>query len=63
MRRVPVLLAYPFAAALDYAVPEGLDPKPGDAVRVPLGRHEVFGVVRDGPAGRAVAEARLRPPH
>jgi len=77
VRRVPVLLPYPFAAALDYAVPDGFSPQPGDIVRVPLGKREVLGVVWDRPdeappqslarspmarpASRRIAEARLRP--
>ncbi len=60
MRRVPVLLPYPFATALDYAVPEGLDPKPGDVVQVPLGRRDVFGVVWDGTPEAGVAETQMR---
>jgi primosomal protein N' (replication factor Y) len=61
MRRVPVLLPYPFAAPFEYAVPEGLDPGPGDLVKVPLGRREVLGAIWEGPAGKTVAERRLRP--
>ncbi|HUC17523.1 MAG TPA: primosomal protein N' [Acetobacteraceae bacterium] len=61
MRRVPVLLPYPFAAPFAYAVPEGLDPKPGDLVQVPLGRREVLGAVWEGPAAKTIAEKRLRP--
>ncbi|HTU56044.1 MAG TPA: primosomal protein N' [Acetobacteraceae bacterium] len=61
MRRVPVLLPYPFAAPLEYAAPIGLDPKPGDLVRVPLGSREVLGAVWEGPPAGTVAEDRLRP--
>ncbi len=61
MRRVPVLLPYPFAAPFEYAVPEGLDPGPGDLVQVPLGRREVLGAIWEGPAGKTIAEKRLRP--
>ncbi|MGH7068374.1 MAG: replication restart helicase PriA [Acetobacteraceae bacterium] len=61
MRTVPVLLPYPLAAALDYAVPDGLDPKPGELVKVPLGRREALGVVWDGVAGGRVEEPLIRP--
>jgi primosomal protein N' (replication factor Y) len=61
MRRVPVLLPYPFAAPLEYAAPAGLDPKPGDLVRVPLGSREVLGAVWEGPPAGRVAEEKLRP--
>ncbi len=61
MRRVPVLLPYPFAAPLEYAAPVGLDLKPGELVRVPLGSREVLGAVWEGPAAGIVAEQRLRP--
>ncbi|MGH7103809.1 MAG: replication restart helicase PriA [Acetobacteraceae bacterium] len=61
MRTVPVLLPYPLAAALDYRVPDGLDPKPGELVKVPLGRREVLGVVWDGVARTRLAEPLLRP--
>ncbi|MGH7083155.1 MAG: hypothetical protein ACREFV_11875, partial [Acetobacteraceae bacterium] len=61
MRTVPVLLPYPLAAALDYRVPDGLDPKPGELVKVPLGRREVLGVVWDGAARTTLAEPLLRP--
>ena len=61
MRRVPVLLPYPFAAPLEYAAPAGLDPQPGALVRVPLGSREVMGAVWEGPAASHVAETRLRP--
>jgi primosomal protein N' (replication factor Y) len=64
MRRVPVMLPYPFPEPFDYAVPEGLDPAPGDVVLVPLNRREVVGVVWDQPAeaaGKPVPDARLKP--
>ncbi|MGH7082765.1 MAG: replication restart helicase PriA, partial [Acetobacteraceae bacterium] len=61
MRTVAVLLPYPLTAALDYRVPDGLDPQPGALVRVPLGRREVLGVVWDGAARTMLAEPLLRP--
>ncbi len=61
MRRVPVLLPYPFAGPFEYAAPVGVDPKPGDLVRVPLGSREVLGAVWEGPLAGRVAEERLRP--
>ncbi len=61
MRRVPVLLPYPFAAALDYAVPEGMAANPGDLVTVPLGRRESLGVVWDGAPDARIACSLLRP--
>jgi len=66
MRRVPVLLPYPFPEPFDYAVPGGLDPAPGDAVLVPLNRRETVGVVWDAmpdavPAARVVPDAKLKP--
>jgi len=65
-RRVPVLLAYPFAGPFDYRVPPGLDPKPGDVVLVPLNRREEVGVVWDPRvqcpgAGSEVPDRRLKP--
>jgi primosomal protein N' len=67
IRRVPVLLAYPFAGPLDYRVPAGCDPRPGDVVLVPLNRREETGVVWDPPdAGAepgavAVPDRKLKP--
>ena len=60
-RRVPVLLPYPFPAPFDYAVPEGMDPQPGDVVLVPLNRREEVGVVWDGPPDRSVPDRKLKP--
>ena len=65
-RRVPVMLPYPFAEPFDYAVPEEMDPQPGDIVLVPLNRREEIGVVWDqrSPSGggdSAVGDNRLRP--
>jgi primosomal protein N' (replication factor Y) len=59
--RVRVLLPYPFAGPLDYRVPAGLDPQPGDIVLVPLNRREEIGVVWDGPPDGSVGDNRLRP--
>ncbi|MGH7083621.1 MAG: primosomal protein N', partial [Acetobacteraceae bacterium] len=58
---MPVLLPYPLAGALDYGVPDGLDPEPGALVKAPLGRREVLGVVWDGAARTTLAEPLLRP--
>ena len=60
-KRVPVLLPYPFAGPFDYAVPEGMDLRPGDLVLVPLNRRAEVGVVWDAPAGDAVPAAKLKP--
>ncbi len=60
-RRVPVLLPYPFPAPFDYAVPDGLDPRPGDVVLVPLNRREELGVVWDGPPDESVPDHKLKP--
>jgi primosomal protein N' (replication factor Y) len=64
-KRVPVLLPYPLDGPFDYAVPEGMDARPGDLVLVPLNRRAEIGVVWDGdprPAGGApVADAKLKP--
>ena len=59
--RVAVLLPYPFAGPFDYRVPDGMDPRPGDLVLVPLNRHEVVGVVWDNSADGGVGDNRLRP--
>ncbi|MBN9508575.1 MAG: primosomal protein N' [Alphaproteobacteria bacterium] len=60
-RRVPVLLPYPFPGPFDYAVPPGLDPRPGDLVLVTLNRREAVGVVWDGAADAALPAAKLKP--
>ena len=60
-KRVAVLLPFPFQGTFDYAVPPGLDPRPGDVVLVPLNRREEVGVVWDTPAGPSVGDNRLRP--
>ena len=59
-KRVPVLLPRPFRGPFDYAVPPGLDPRPGDVVLVPLNRGEEVGVVWDQGDAAAVGDNRLR---
>ncbi len=60
-KRVPVLLPRPFRGPFDYAVPPGLDLRPGDIVLVPLNRREEVGVVWDaGEDGPVVGDNRLR---
>lgn len=61
MRRLPVLLPYPLATPLDYAVPDGLAAAAGDLVTVPLGRRQALGVVWDGRPEATLGEAQLRP--
>jgi primosomal protein N' (replication factor Y) (superfamily II helicase) len=61
VRRVAVLLPYPFAGPFDYRVPRDLDPQPGDLVLVPLNRREEVGVVWDSPPDHAVGDNRLKP--
>jgi primosomal protein N' (replication factor Y) len=51
VRRIHVLLPYPFAGPLDYAVPEWLDLEPGQVVLVPLNRRQEVGVVWDPAPG------------
>ncbi len=58
-RRTAVLVPLPVAGAYDYRVPEGIDLAPGRFVRVPLGAHEVTGVVWGEPEG-GIDEAKLR---
>jgi len=60
-RRVSVLLPLPLERAFDYRVPDGLDPKPGDVVVVPLNRREEVGVVWDCEPDAAVPERKLKP--
>lgn len=48
--RVPVLLPYRLPHVYDYAASPDLGLRPGDYVRVPLGRREAIGVVWDGNA-------------
>ena len=57
MKRVPVMLPYPFPGPFDYRVPPDLDPKPGDVVLVPLNRREEIGVVWDSPPTPACRNA------
>jgi primosomal protein N' (replication factor Y) len=61
VRRVPVLLPYPFAGPFDYRVPSSLEPRPGDLVLVPLNRRAEVGVVWDGEPDAGVPDARLKP--
>jgi len=61
MRRIPVLLPYPFAGPLDYAVPNDMNVVPGDIVAVTLNRRDAWGVAWDGAADATVPEARLKP--
>ena len=61
VRRVPVLLPYPFAGPFDYTVPQGMDPRPGDVVLVPLNRREEVGVVWDGAPDATVPDYKLKP--
>jgi len=61
VRRVPVLLPYPFPGPFDYRVPPGFDPHPGDIALVPLNNREELGVVWDAPPDDAVADHRLKP--
>ncbi|MBF0167982.1 MAG: primosomal protein N' [Alphaproteobacteria bacterium] len=60
IRRIQVLLPLPLAGAYDYAVPEGLDVRPGQYVRVPLGNRYLIGVAWEGQPGD-VPETRLKP--
>jgi primosomal protein N' (replication factor Y) (superfamily II helicase) len=61
MKRVPVMLPYPFPGPFDYRVPPDLDPQPGDVVLVPLNRREEIGVVWDSPADASVPDRKLKP--
>jgi primosomal protein N' (replication factor Y) len=56
-----VLLPYPFAGPFDYAVPDGMDVRPGDLVLVPLNRRAEVGVVWDSPWGEPVPAGKLKP--
>ena len=56
-----MLLPRPFRGPFDYAVPRGMDPRPGQVVLVPLNRREEVGVVWDGPGeAQAVGDNRLK---
>lgn len=58
-RKVAVLVPFPVDKAYTYALPEGVEARPGDYVVVPLGGREVPGVVWDDPADE-VPPARLK---
>jgi primosomal protein N' (replication factor Y) len=58
--RLRVLLPLPLAGAYDYRAAPGLGLKPGDFVRVPLGRRQMIGVVWGESTGEGVAEAKLK---
>ena len=60
--RVRVLVLQHGLGALDYAVPDGLDLVPGDAVVVPLGPREIAGVVWESErlAAKDIPDAKLR---
>lgn len=60
-RRIAVMLPYPFAGPLDYRVPHGLAPVPGDFVRVPLNTRERIGVVWDPPGPGSAALGKPPP--
>lgn len=57
--RVGVLLPVPLGHVYDYRVPDGLELRAGDFVRVPLGPRKMIGVVWGAGAGD-VPEAKLR---
>ncbi|HEY6336421.1 MAG TPA: primosomal protein N', partial [Alphaproteobacteria bacterium] len=59
-RRLAVLLPLPLSGAYDYAIPEGIEPAPGDFLRVPLGSREVIGVAWGAATGE-VGRHRLKP--
>jgi primosomal protein N' (replication factor Y) len=61
VRRVPVMLPYPFPGPFDYSVPPDLDPHAGDVVMVPLNRREEVGVVWEAPADGRVPDRKLKP--
>ncbi len=61
VRRLPVMLAYPFPGPFDYRVPAELDPAPGDVVLVPLNGRETVGVVWDGPSDIPAPDHKLKP--
>lgn len=57
LRRASVLFPLPLPEAFDYAVPDGMDIRPGDHVRAPLGKRLAQGVVwgiSEGETGRAL---------
>ena len=59
VRRVPVMLPYPFPGPFDYRVPTGCDPHPGDMALVPLNNREELGVVWDAPDHSSGARALI----
>ncbi len=59
-RRVSVLLPYPFAGPLDYALAEGAQAAPGTLVVVPLGHRDVVGVVWDAEPDAGLPAHKLR---
>ena len=61
LRRVPVMLPYPFPGPFDYRVPPGMDPQPGDVVLVPLNTREEVGVVWDTATDGGVPDRKLKP--
>ncbi|MGE4044436.1 MAG: primosomal protein N' [Acetobacteraceae bacterium] len=61
LRRVPVMLPYPFPAPFDYSVPEGVELQPGDVVMVPLNGREQVGVVWDGDPDPSLPDRKLKP--
>jgi primosomal protein N' (replication factor Y) (superfamily II helicase) len=61
LRHVSVLLPLPLSSALDYLVPDGVQPlEPGSFVRVPLGVRSLVGVVWEGVEGELPVK-RLKP--
>jgi primosomal protein N' (replication factor Y) len=58
--RIRVLLPLPLSGAYDYRVDAETGVRPGDFVRVPLGRRHLVGVVWDGPPASELPEARLK---
>ncbi len=57
---VPVMVPVPTPRPYSYAVPQGMQARPGDVVQVPLGPRQVAGVVWHGDTD-GVASAKLRP--
>src|SRR5689334_14170109 len=58
--RIRVLLPLPLAGAYDYRCDWEVPPKPGDFVRVPLGRRQMIGAVWDGTPAMDVPDAKLK---
>lgn len=56
MKQVEILLPKPFDHGFDYSVPEGIEVKPGDYVRVAFGRQSLIGVVWGVGKGDVAAE-------